>query len=120
MTRPEQAAALVKQGLTEAQIGAQMGLNARAVRVNIYRARAQGLLPDPKPKTEYNLFRWKMQSRGLRMGRMHEILGDLTEDQRLWLADEAQGLGCDNIAEYICEIIRDAHAESVDSKRKAA
>jgi hypothetical protein len=61
-----------------------------------------------------------MQNHGQRIGSVKDVISALTVEQTDWLAKEAQDLGCHNIAEYIAELVRDAHAESVDAQRKAA
>ena len=45
---------------------------------------------------------------------MSDILLALTPDQLDWMAKETDKMGCDSVAEYITEIMRDAHAESTN------
>jgi hypothetical protein len=51
---------------------------------------------------------------------MSQVFMPLDRDQYEWLGAEAERMGCETLAEYLVELVRDAHAESVDSKRKAA
>ena len=56
----------------------------------------------------------------IKAGTMSQVFMPLDRDQYEWLGAEAERMGCETLAEYLVELVRDAHAESVDRKRKAA
>jgi len=46
----------------------------------------------------------------LRLGSISAVLDDLTNEQVDWLATQTRQLGCETVAEFIVEVVRDAHA----------
>lgn len=48
----------------------------------------------------------------LRMGNVSTIIGALNDEQIDWVYAEALKVGCETIAEYLTEVIRDLHADS--------
>ena len=104
---------LVNQGMSDQAIAEQLGTTIPSVKSAKHRARKDGLIPPHKPKGGYAGFIARIQREEARLGTMQAMLSPLSDDQRDWLLNETQDTGCESIAEYIRELIRDAHAESV-------
>jgi len=118
MTRYEQVADLMSKGMTHDDIAVALGCTTHAVRNGMNRARQKGLLPPHEKKSGYDAFACRVHNARRRIGIMRDAIAPLTDDQMTWLADETEDLGCDNVAEFICELIRDAHAVALDAKAK--
>jgi predicted transcriptional regulator len=104
---------LVNQGMSDQEIAAELGTTIPSVKSAKHRARKDGLIPPHKPKGGYGNFVARIQRENARLGTMQAMLSPLSDEQRDWLLTETQDTGCESISEYIRELIRDAHAESV-------
>jgi len=72
----------------------------------VSRGRSLGLLP---MKQTYTLS-YIMQMRSITMGRLgRDLIYQLSQEQQNWLVDKAADMGCETIAEYITEVIRDEY-----------
>ena len=75
-------------------------------------ARKAGMVPPRKIKASpRQRVKYLFANRKIKLGFMSDILLGLTPDQLDWLAVEAGKIGCASVAEYITEMVRDAHAE---------
>jgi len=118
MTRYQQVTDLLLGGMTDHQAAAHIGVSVWSVRSAKQHARRLGIYPPHTPKADYDTFTDRIRREGFRRGNMREALLPLSADQRKWLLDEAQDLGCESLAEFICELIRDAHAVALDEKER--
>ena len=78
-------------------------------------ARKAGIVPPRKNKsTPRQQVKYLFANRRIKLGYMSDILLAMTPAQLDWMAKETDKMGCDSVAEYITEIMRDAHAESTN------
>ena len=117
MTRYEQVADLMSKGMTDREVAAHLGVSVPAVRSGKQHARRLGIIPPHTPKSDYDAFADRIRRERFRRGNVREALEPLSPDQRKWLLNEAQDIGCKSLAEFICELIRDAHAIALDAKQ---
>lgn len=94
-------------GFTNEEISNKLGYTRTKVSDCIRKGRKYGHVPKFRPKIvpeyENHVF--------YRKGSISDILNDLSREQRTWVVNSAQKEGCLSVAEYITEIVRDAHAE---------
>ena len=95
------------EGNNSVEIADLLGLRKTLVDSAISRGKEAGEIP--KPKSNPLLFN---NSNYIKMGSIGGIINTLNHEQLIWLTDEAHGLGCENIAEMILEIVRDAYEET--------
>ena len=78
-------------------------------------ARKAGIVPPRKNKsTPRQQVKYLFANRRIKLGFMSDILLAMTPAQLDWMAKETVKMGCESVAEYITEIMRDAHAESTN------
>ena len=102
---------LSNEGLPAGEISARTGVDKKAVIMTICRGRKSGDCP-PKAKTLDAVFR----KSSLTWGSMKQVKAELSADQAQWLFDEAEKCGCKTVAEYVAEIVLDAHEEAQTKK----
>lgn len=106
---------LYRAGHTPKQIGAITGLTGREISNALRRAQYRGLITRSRNRSSLPIYYIATQQ-GLRFGGIGDITDELSPDQRTWLVDEAVRVGCRTLAEFLAEIVRDAHAEAVQPK----
>lgn len=95
---------LYRQGLRPLEIAQKLQIPYHRVSGAVTRGRSLGLLP---MKQTYTLS-YIMQMRSITMGRMgRDVVHRLSREQQNWLVDKAAEMGCETVAEYITEMIRD-------------
>lgn len=99
------------QGYSNLEIKDILDLTPCAIASAVRRGRECGALP------RYNQTAMPDRRRGseIRRGTISLILSGLSIEQQEWLVHEAADTGCETIAEYILEIVRDEY-EQVKSK----
>ena len=95
------------EGNNSVEIADLLGLRKTLVDSAISRGKEAGEIP--KPKSNPLLYN---NPNYIKMGSIGGIINTLNHEQLIWLTDEAHGLGCENIAEMILEIVRDAYEET--------
>ena len=99
---------LFLQGKSVPQIADELGIPKSSASSAVARGRQKGHLPPPR-------FRYRMsymlKQHGMYTGNMSDIFNNLTVDQRHWVIDQAERIGCETVAEYILELLRDGHEE---------
>ena len=97
---------LSNEGLPAGEISAQTGVDKKSVIMTICRGRKSGD-GTPRGKTLDAVF----NTSPLTWGSMKQVKEALSVDQAQWLFDEAEKCGCKTVAEYVAEIVLDAHEE---------
>lgn len=97
-------------GSSTREIAHQTGWKFGKVNSALRRGRDAGVIPRPQTKP---ISSGSHHKNYMRLGNVSAILDALSNDQVEWLAAEARKLRCESLAEYIVEIIRDAHAVEV-------
>ena len=98
-------------GLPAGEISAQTGVDKKSIIMTICRGRKSGDCT-PRVKTLGTVFR----KSSLTWGSMKQVKAALSVDQAQWLFDEAEKCGCKTVAEYVAEIVLDAHEEAQTKK----
>tara|TARA_R110000851_G_scaffold29327_2_gene80854 strand:+ start:1872 stop:2216 length:345 start_codon:yes stop_codon:yes gene_type:complete len=98
---------LSNKGATAGEIEAATGVDKKVVIMTICRGRKSG---DCRPKVK-TLNTVRNQS-PLTWGSMKHVKEALDVDHAQWLFAEAEKCGCANVAEYVAELVLDAHAAS--------
>ncbi len=73
----------------------------------LHRGRRMGEVPPARPAHPLTAG----VSTYLPRGSIGRVLESLTREQLDWLADNARGVGCHTLSEYVLEIVRDAYEE---------
>jgi|TARA_R110000822_G_scaffold9146_10_gene35727 hypothetical protein len=102
---------LSNEGLRAGEIEAATGVDKKSVIMTICRGRKSGDCT-PRVKTLDAVFR----KSPLTWGSMKQVKAALSVDQAQWLFDEAEKCGCKTVAEYVSEIVLDAHEEAQTKK----
>jgi hypothetical protein len=118
--RMMQVADLMAAGHTEAEIMDKLGASKWAVRSAKARGRQLGVIPPHKPKPGYAAFIARLGKERFHIGKMAQALKPLSDDERNWLLDRAQGDGYESVAEYLCDVIRAEYDKTLAKKEKAA
>jgi len=104
-------------GHSHAAIQLATGFGYTKVVRAVFDARKAGMIPPRKVKASpRQQVKHLFANRRIKLGYMSDILLAMTPAQLDWLAVEADKIGCASVAEYITEIMRDAHAESTPQK----
>jgi len=98
---------LSKDGLSAREISAKLGFKFNKVNSALRRGREANILPPPPKKPISHVRHHKNY---LRLGSISTVLDALTNEQVDWLAAQTRQLGCETVAEFIAELVRDAHA----------
>ena len=101
-----------KQGMTPKEIAAALDVSYSMVNSALYRGRLHGKLA---PKGRGNI-RYQLAQQNVKYGSISDILAALTKEQVNWLSDQTLGTGCATLAEYIVEVLRDAHSEETQTE----
>ncbi len=116
MTFKAEIIRLAKQGSwTDQQIADKVGTTKGTVSGAKYRARMNKELCPPRKKESYASFKFAEHAAGRRIGSIAKVFESLTREQMDWSAMRAQQMGCDHIAEYLAELVRDDHAGEVEA-----
>lgn len=99
---------LSREGLSAREISAMLGFKFNKVNSTLRRGREANILP-PAPKKPISYVRHHKNY--LRLGSISTVLDALTNEQVDWLAAQTRQLGCETVAEFILELVRDAHAD---------
>ena len=106
---------LYSQGVSIVHIAEKLSLKPNSVNAAVVRGFVKGVVTKRKAASG---MRPALKRMGLQTGSVRDIFDGLDEDQRNWLMDEVMGMGCETIAEYLLEQIRDAYEESKDEESK--
>jgi len=90
-------------------IAEQVGKSTAAVSAAITRGRQVGVIPMSKPKSKSYQITKMMGGNGLKFGTLRKVIDALSLEQIEWLVVDASRIGCDTLAEYITEIVRDEY-----------
>tara|TARA_R110000851_G_scaffold46306_4_gene112669 strand:- start:156 stop:554 length:399 start_codon:yes stop_codon:yes gene_type:complete len=104
---------LSNEGLSAGEISERTGVNKKVVIMTICRGRNSGDCK-PRVKTLNTVF----NNSPLTWGSMKKVKESLSVDQAQWLFDEAEKCGCKTVAEYVAEIVLDAHEEKDEQNWK--
>jgi len=92
------------------EIESELGFKFGKVNSALRRGRESGVIPPRRNERPL-----RMQVDGTqsytRLGSISFILNSLNLDQMHWLAAEIRTCGCETVAEFILELVRDAHAD---------
>ena len=97
---------LSKDGLSAREISAKLGFKFNKVNSALRRGRESNELP---PIFKKAISHARHHKNYLRLGSISAVLDDLTNEQVDWLATQTRQLGCETVAEFILELVRDAH-----------
>ena len=98
---------LSKDGLSAREISAKLGFKFNKVNSALRRGREANELP---PIFKKAISHARHHKNYLRLGSIATVLDALTNEQVEWLATQTRSLGCETVAEFIAELVRDAHA----------
>lgn len=105
-----------RTGLTQPQITERTGLSASQINRLVRKAKDTGLLPERAPASSKRARRCRLyDAYCVTDGRVADVYDALDDAQFIWLAEETRKCGCATIAEYLTELVRDAHAEATES-----
>ena len=111
----QRIAEMHRAGHSHAAIQLATGLGYSRVVRGVVEARKAGMIPPRKVKASpRQIVKYLFANRNIKLGYMSDILLALTPDQLDWMAKETDKMGCESVAEYITELVRDAHAESTN------
>lgn len=108
MTRFQQVAALMQDGMTQREIAKELGLSFQAVHDAYQRAVAKGVMPQRRCRKPDNV----LAHRGLRSGTMKDMLSVMPIDVVLWLCDITPPGA--TVGEVVAGIVKDAYADEVE------
>jgi predicted transcriptional regulator len=110
-------AELHKSGHSHSEMAQMTGRGYTTIVRAVKSARRLGYLPPRKVKSSP---RKKIQdvyaNQLIKLGYINNILVALTPEQQDWLATEIHKTKCESVAEYLTELVRDAHAEEKANK----
>ena len=98
---------LSREGLSVREISAKLGFKFNKVNSALRRGREANELP---PIFKKAISHARHHKNYIRLGSVSTVLDALTNEQVDWLATQTRQLECDSIAEFILELVRDAHA----------
>lgn len=97
---------LYREGYKVTEISRMMNLSYPMVSSAVGRGRRAGIL---EPKSSYTL-PYLLQINSLQVGRLKkDIINKLSQRQQNWLVNKSVDLGCESLAEYIVEVLRDEY-----------
>lgn len=105
---------MFRKGKPVREIACSLGLPSHRVSSAISRGRAKGALP-PRDQDFTNPYLFRKF--GIKAGGVSMILENLAPEQKVWLFEEASKIGCETIAEYLLERVRDDYEEHDQRKR---
>jgi DNA-binding transcriptional regulator LsrR (DeoR family) len=105
---------LANTGYNTAEISEITGLSKHTVANMVLRGRKRGVVKERerKPLTVKHL----MRRNEVKLGNISMVFDDLTPEQGAWVMDQVVKYDCRTAAEFIVELIRDAHAEATNDK----
>jgi len=99
------------EGLMPTEIMVRMKLPSGVVRVALAKAtRRKEIVPHRYLPTNHSL-RYYASRAGIRMGSIGDVGDALSSEQRQWVVDQMSRMGCESVAEYLTELVRDVHAD---------
>jgi len=101
-----------RQGMKPKEIAAALDVSYSMVSSALYRGRQHGRLAS-KGRGD---IRYQLAQQNVKYGSISDILAALTREQVDWLSDQTLGTGCATLAEYIVEVLRDAHTEETQTE----
>ena len=96
-----------KNGLSAKQIVTESGWKFGKVNSALRRGRDAKILEPRKVKP---ISSGSHHRNYMKLGSISAICKGLTDEQVDWLATQTRELGCESLAEFILELVRDAHA----------
>lgn len=99
--------ALRNQGLGRKQISEKLGMSVTTVESAIRRGREQGKVKRVAP------IRDRFYGTRVKRGTVNHVVDGLSDVQHEWIMEEVRRTGCETVAEYLLEIVRDLHEEVV-------
>lgn len=101
-------------GMAPPQICDELNVSYPLVVSAICRGRKNGAIPKlPSSRSSY----LQRKKNHIPKGHIGTILDGLSEEQQIWVAKSTHDYGCQTLAELLLELVRDAHAESMEQKR---
>lgn len=94
-------------GASSREIETELGFKFAKINSALRRGRESQVLPPPPKKAISHVRHHKNY---MRLGSISAVLEALTNEQVDWLATQTRQLECETIAEFIVEVVRDAHA----------
>tara|TARA_R100001198_G_C5221057_1_gene203196 strand:- start:879 stop:1229 length:351 start_codon:yes stop_codon:yes gene_type:complete len=94
------------EGKSAPQIAKELNLKFALVNSAVRRGREKGVIPWKRNVNPHAYIRGV----NLRLGTISAVISQLTMDQVVWLASEANKVGVETLSEFIMELVRDAHA----------
>lgn len=95
-------------GASSREIEAELDFKFGKINSALRRGRDAGVIPRPQAKP---ISSGSHHKNYMRLGSVSAILDALSDEQVEWLATEARKIECETVAEYILELVRDAHAD---------
>jgi transposase len=99
--------ALRNKGFGNKQIAEILGLSIQTVNSAIRRGREQGTVKRVRPAPD------RFIGTKVKRGNVSDVLASISEEQREWLLKTTNQTGCDTVAEYITEMVRDQYEMEV-------
>lgn len=101
-------------GMKPAEICNELNVSYSLAVSAIWRGRKSGAIPKlPSSRSSY----LQRKKNHIPKGHIGTILDELSEEQQIWVAKSTHDYGCQTLAELLLELVRDAHAESMEQKR---
>ena len=102
------------RGMAPPQICDKLNVSYPLVVSAIWRGRKSGAIAKlPSSRSSY----LQRKKNHIPKGHIGTILDGLSEEQQIWVAKSTHDYGCQTLAELLLELVRDAHAESMEQKR---
>lgn len=105
---------LSNTGYNTAEISEITGLSKHTVANMVLRGRQRGVVP-PRVKNPTTV-KHLMRKNEVTLGNISMVFDELTPEQGAWVMDQVVKYDCRTAAEFIVELIRDAHAEATNDK----
>lgn len=113
-----EVAMLYRAGNTPREIAQMIGRSYTFVLQLKRQAHERGLLPPKKKTPPRQAVRGFVSNNGMKQGHISDVLLALSKDQQRWILREAGRLECESLAEYLTELVRDAHTLATQEKSK--
>ena len=98
---------LRNKGFDSKQISEILGLGIQTVYSAIRRGRECGAVERVRPAPD------RFIGTKIKRGNVSDVLASISDDQREWLLKTTAQTGCDTVAEYIAEMVRDQYEMEV-------
>ena len=104
---------MINAGASNMEVAEKLGLSQNRVAYYVRQGRMSGKITSRRPIKNVDAIKF-LQNSYMRLGTVSEIVSDLTQDQIEWIIEQTKDLNCETIAEFITELVRDAHAEATE------